>query len=258
MTGKLLVAGGYGVVGRRIASLLAAHYPGRVVIGGRRPDAAQAAALAIGFGTQFRHIDVNRRDSVIAALDGVEVVVSCVDQLEPHLLRACAQNGLAYTDITPQLAFRSDIEDVDAQARQSGARILMGAGIAPRIMRKRDGGLMASLKRLSSGTDVFGIIVTAGGTAGSASLEVTGRHQADARASNAAEFCRALWDGCVQRAGVSFAEQVIDPQAFFDAIGRSGLRTQLVEGDDTTYPFDDAGRSIDDLQREEQHHVANS
>ena len=31
----ILIVGGYGVVGRRIATELAADYPGRVVIGGR-------------------------------------------------------------------------------------------------------------------------------------------------------------------------------------------------------------------------------
>src|SRR5262245_16122748 len=330
MTGRLLIAGGYGVVGRRIASLLAPHYPGRVVIGGRRVDVARREAARIDFGTQARDLDVNSHDSVAAALDGMDVVVSCVDQLEPHLLLLCAQNGLAYTDITPHLAFRSDIENVDTQARQSGARILMGAGMAPGIanvmaawlahhvesvqaiettvllsigdeygaastefltetltrpfrlfdrgkyrtvwpfteptqvafsapigtrtaylfpssdvvsypntlgvssaigryalnpnwiggmasalvryrlvrflrggMRKRDGGLMASLKRLSAGTHVFGIILTARGTAGSVSLELTGRHQADATASSGAELRRALAHDRVQPAGVS-------------------------------------------------------
>jgi uncharacterized protein YbjT (DUF2867 family) len=45
MTGDLLIVGGYGVVGRRIAALLAPDFPGRVVITGRKLDSAQSHIL---------------------------------------------------------------------------------------------------------------------------------------------------------------------------------------------------------------------
>jgi saccharopine dehydrogenase-like NADP-dependent oxidoreductase len=56
-----------------------------------------------------------------------------VDQREPFLVQACARRGLGYTDITPHLVFRNDIETLDHQARQSGACLLLGAGLAPGI-----------------------------------------------------------------------------------------------------------------------------
>ena len=133
MNGDLLIVGGYGVVGRRVAALLAPDYPGRVVIAGRRLDRADSTCSEIGSGAKARRVDVDSRDSVETALDGIEVVLSCVDQREPYLVQACARNGLAYTDITPHLVFRSDIEALDHEARQSGARLLLGAGIAPGI-----------------------------------------------------------------------------------------------------------------------------
>ena len=365
MPGSLLIVGGYGVVGRRVAALLAPDYPGCVVVAGRRLKAAQAAASAIGFGAQARYIDVNSRDSVAQALQGVAVVVSCADQRESHLLNACADGGLAYTDITPHLAFRNDVDAIDHQADRSGAHILFGAGIAPGIAnmmatwlvrhlgavhsiettvllsvgdeygasstsfltetltrpfriwdsgiyrtvmpftepkrvsfsapigtrmaylfpssdvvsyprtlgvtsaigryalnpswlgsvisalvryrlvrflrdgtRTSNGDRVARVKRLLPVTDVFGLLVTASGPAGSASLELTGHHQADATAISAAEFARSLLDGRIQRPGVSFGEQVIDPQVFFGAIGRSGFRPRLLEGSLTTHPFD--------------------
>ena len=353
MMGKLLIAGGYGVVGRRMAALLAPMFPERIVIAGRRLDAAQAAASAIGFGARGRVLDVNDRESVRAALAGVDVVASCVDQREPHLVQVCARNGLAYTDITPHLAFRDDIEAIDTLARQSGARILFGAGIAPGIanvmaarlvrdmgtaraidttvllsigdeygagssgfltdtlirpFRILEGGalrtvapfteprrvrfsppvgarlaylfpssdvvsyptslgvttavgryaldpkwlgplvstlvrsgilrflrgrlhrqnqLISSLKRFSGACDLFGVLVTVTGEMSQASMELTGHHQADATAASAAEFCRALYDGRVNRTGVSFSEQVIDPDDFFDRLRTYGFESRL-------------------------------
>jgi saccharopine dehydrogenase-like NADP-dependent oxidoreductase len=59
--------------------------------------------------------------------------VSCIDQREPHLLRAAIEHGLAYTDITPHLMQRRPTQEMKAEAVRTGARILPGAGLAPGI-----------------------------------------------------------------------------------------------------------------------------
>jgi saccharopine dehydrogenase (NAD+, L-lysine forming) len=76
----ILVVGGYGVVGRRIATELAADYPGRVVIGGRNPARANDVARAIGHGARGCKIDIVVPPSIAAALEGVAVVISCIDR----------------------------------------------------------------------------------------------------------------------------------------------------------------------------------
>jgi len=48
-----------------------------------------------------RRVDVGEPGSVEAALGSVGVVMSCIDQPEPHLLSASIARGLAYTDIAP-------------------------------------------------------------------------------------------------------------------------------------------------------------
>ena len=300
-------------------------------------------------------MDVDIRESVEAALDGVEVVVSCVDQREPFLVQACARRGLGYTDITPHLVFRNDIETLDHHARQSGARLLLGAGLAPGIanmmaawlirhvgpaegihttvllsigdeygaastrflletmtrpfgildagttrtvspftepvpvvfplpigtrtaylfpssdvvsypktlgvttaigryalcpnwlgpvvsslvryqlvrflkdrLDARKGGAFNWLKRLSTGSDVFALNVTATTPTWTASLNLVGRHQADATAASAAAFVRFLSDEQAHRTGVTFSEEVIDPDGFFEKLAPHGLRPTFV------------------------------
>src|SRR5919112_3177418 len=129
----LLITGGYGTVGRRVAADLAPDYPGRLVVAGRNAAKAGQLAAEIGYGVRGRRIDVGDPASVEAALGGVGVVMSCIDQPEPHLLRAAIARGLSYTDIAPHLMTRRPTEGMKAEAASTGARVILGAGLAPGI-----------------------------------------------------------------------------------------------------------------------------
>src|SRR6266567_2673508 len=100
----ILIVGGYGVVGRRIAAELAPDYPERVVVAGRNPAQADKVAAAIGHGARGRVIDTAAPSSIAAALEEMAIVISCVDLPDRALLWAAIERGLRYTDITPRLA----------------------------------------------------------------------------------------------------------------------------------------------------------
>src|SRR5829696_3187550 len=89
----LLITGGYGTVGRRVAADLAPDYPGRLVVAGRSAAKAAQLAAGIGYGARARRIDVGDRASIEAALGSVGLVMNCIDQPEPHLLRAAITRG---------------------------------------------------------------------------------------------------------------------------------------------------------------------
>jgi len=130
----ILIAGGYGVVGQRIAAELASDYP--VIVAGRHLEQANATAAAIGHGARGRAIDVTMAASIATALEGVATVVSCIDQPMRGLLHAAIERGLRYTDITPhlmELGRGASYETIDAAARASGARVVLGTGIVPGI-----------------------------------------------------------------------------------------------------------------------------
>ncbi|MCC7383967.1 MAG: saccharopine dehydrogenase NADP-binding domain-containing protein [Deltaproteobacteria bacterium] len=129
----ILVVGGYGVVGRRIAAQLAPRFPDRVVIAGRDERRAELLCHEIGHGTRARRIDVDEEASIGPTLDGVGTVLTCVAQRELHLLRTSIARGVAYTDIAPRLAFWQGAAEMAAEARRTGARIVLGAGLSPGI-----------------------------------------------------------------------------------------------------------------------------
>ena len=76
----ILITGGYGTVGRRVAADLAPEYPGRLVVAGRSAEKAARLAAELGHGVRGRRVDVGEPASIEAALEGVGVVVSCIDQ----------------------------------------------------------------------------------------------------------------------------------------------------------------------------------
>jgi saccharopine dehydrogenase (NAD+, L-lysine-forming) len=122
---EILVVGGYGEVGRRLAMLLEETHPHRVIVGGRHPERAP--------GARARRIDVDDPASVEEALDGVSAVAVCVLPRKPHLLRACIRRGLAYTSIAPLWTPRSVVQTMREEATRTGARIVLAAGIEPGI-----------------------------------------------------------------------------------------------------------------------------
>jgi len=130
----ILIAGGYGVVGQRIAADLAPDY--QVIVAGRHIEHAKATAAAIGHGVRGRELDVTVEASIVAALQGVATVMSCIDQPRRGLLHAAIQRGLRYTDITPhlvELGRGAAYAEIGAAAQASGARVVLGTGIVPGI-----------------------------------------------------------------------------------------------------------------------------
>lgn len=122
---EILIVGGYGEVGGRIAAILRETHGGAVVVAGRNPERASDVAA--------RRIDVNEEGSIESALRGVGLVVACVRQREPRLLRAAVRLGIAYTSIAPPQMPPASIVPLHAEAQRTGARIVLGAGIEPGI-----------------------------------------------------------------------------------------------------------------------------
>jgi saccharopine dehydrogenase-like NADP-dependent oxidoreductase len=166
----ILIAGGYGVVGQRIAAELAPDH--QVFVAGRRLEQAKATAAAIGHGVRGREIDVTAEASIAAALEGITTVMSCIDQPRRRLLHAAIERGLRFTDITPhlvELGRGAAYEEIGAAARASGARVVLGTGIVPGISNV----IVRALADALGGADVIetSLVLSASDAAGPASFD---------------------------------------------------------------------------------------
>lgn len=97
---KILLAGGYGVVGAQVAEILRARHPEiDIVIGGRRLKEAEALAARLGGKTSAVQLDVAAAHP-LEGIDDIDAVGVFIHEVDDRLLHEAAGRGIAYMDIT--------------------------------------------------------------------------------------------------------------------------------------------------------------
>lgn len=129
--GDILIVGGYGAVGRVIAGRLVAQFPGQAVVAGRSYDKANALAQALGKKARPLQLDVFSAHETPEVLDGVALVVMCLDQPHTRFVEMCLQNGVSYVDVTASVDFLRRVEALDGVAKSGGGTAVLSVGLAP-------------------------------------------------------------------------------------------------------------------------------
>jgi lysine 6-dehydrogenase len=109
---------GAGIMGRAAAYFFQHHPEGpfRTMLVDRDEKILDSAIhfLENGNNIHFGHLDVNRSDSLIRALTGVRVCLSCVPYfLNPNIARACVQLGVSFVDLGGNPQVTDSILDLD-------------------------------------------------------------------------------------------------------------------------------------------------
>jgi hypothetical protein len=135
-TATVLVLGGTGIFGMRIAQALADTSGLRVVITGR--DAERGAATAAQMGAEFLACDLSQPGTLDAALERLRptLLVHCAGPFQGRgydVARACLAHGAHYLDLADGREFVSGIHVLDEQARDRGLVVGSGASSAPTI-----------------------------------------------------------------------------------------------------------------------------
>ncbi len=127
---RVVIVGGYGQVGRRLAAALQGSRT--VVIAGRRAEAAERAAAALGVLAAPAAVDARTGDGLAAAARPGDVVAnSAGDHRDARLLRCSIELGCHYTDLTADPLSIAAMLDLDAEATAAGISALPGIGLAP-------------------------------------------------------------------------------------------------------------------------------
>lgn len=125
----VLLVGGAGSVGQRIARIIAPALGERLWVGGR--DRARATTVADALGAQSRALDVSDPNTFKAALDGIGLVVMCLDTSDLTFAHACVTRGIHYIDITASMQVIERLQCLDDLAQTQGAAVLSSVGLAP-------------------------------------------------------------------------------------------------------------------------------
>ena len=133
----IVVFGATGFVGRLVAAYLAEQAPATVRIGLAGRSSARLAAVRDSLGPQAAQwplitADAADRESMTTLAASAHVVLTTVGPYARYGLppvRACAEAGTDYVDLTGEVLFvRDTLEHCAATARDSGARIVHSCG----------------------------------------------------------------------------------------------------------------------------------
>jgi len=131
-TGKILVVGGYGYVGRTISTILANQFPRRVIAAGRDIRKAEKLSQETSGKVLPLALDVFDPDANIEkVLEGVSLVIMCLDQTDTRIVERIIQNGVDYIDITASSGFLASLEKFDGPAKESGSSVILSVGLEP-------------------------------------------------------------------------------------------------------------------------------
>lgn len=133
--GPVLILGGYGNFGKRIAErLVASNVP--VIIAGRNLDKARDRARQLGERADAARIDVS--SGWTRQLDDLSpsVVVNCCGPyVAGHydVASTCLDNGLTYIDLADNRAFVNGFGQLDEAARKRGVTLITAASTVPTL-----------------------------------------------------------------------------------------------------------------------------
>lgn len=130
----VVLFGASGFVGKLVAQQLARHAPAgtRVALAGRTRSRVEAVRDQIGVDWAVVVADSAHASSMRALAESTGVVVSTVGPYARHglpLVKACAEAGTDYADLTGEVLFvRQSMAAAHVRAGQTGARIVHSCG----------------------------------------------------------------------------------------------------------------------------------
>lgn len=139
---RVLVIGGYGFFGQRLADRLARMAGVHLLIAGRNVDSARALATKLGQGGSSATVE-----GVMIDIDDAGFPARLAE-LRPHLVvhtsgpfqgqdyhvaEACIAAGAHYVDLADGRRFVCDITRLDAAARAAGVLVVSGASSVPAL-----------------------------------------------------------------------------------------------------------------------------
>jgi hypothetical protein len=147
---RVLILGGYGAVGARIATELRAE-GGTAIVAGRDPARAD------------RVVDLRAADtsSLIAAVSDVDVVVNAAGTEDPALVELVTRHGAAFIDITATTGYVAALERLDPPRP-----VLLSVGLAPGLTNL----IVAAVHAATPGPIDLAVVLGAGERHGAAGV----------------------------------------------------------------------------------------
>jgi saccharopine dehydrogenase-like NADP-dependent oxidoreductase len=131
---RILIAGGYGAVGREVVKLLTKKSGLHPIIGGR--DEIKAKSFAAQENCEWGVIDLDNRESITAGLRGIDIVVNCFlpsDDYHTDLAESAIELGIHYLDVSAFIGYSERIMKLNKAAKEKEVTTITALGAYPGI-----------------------------------------------------------------------------------------------------------------------------
>lgn len=165
--GNILIIGGYGEVGGKIAKLLLQNYPNRIWIAGRNIEKAKDFCVQHKNLVRPLQLDVSEKVHP-EQLENVALVIMCLEQKDTAFAQLCLNEGIIYIDITASYTFLKKLEALHSLAVQKHSTAIFSVGMAPgltNLMAMHAARQLSSLEKMH-----ISILLGAGDTHGTAAI----------------------------------------------------------------------------------------
>lgn len=136
MTQHVLILGGTGRIGSKIAADLLAHTEAQVTIAGRNPDVGIKLSQQLGDRCRFAPIDLNDRICLLDAISQSDLVIHCAGPFHHRnavVLKTCIDSGVNYLDVSDHPSFTCKAIALRAKAETAGITAIVNTGVFPGI-----------------------------------------------------------------------------------------------------------------------------
>jgi saccharopine dehydrogenase-like NADP-dependent oxidoreductase len=144
MTNQVLILGGSGRIGSKVAEDLIAHTSAEITIAGRNLVTGHAICQQLGDRARFKAIDLTAPSDLRAAISQSDLVVHCAGPFhyrDASVLQICIDEGVNYLDVSDHPSFTRKALAYRANAESADVTAVINTGIFPGIsnsMVRRD------------------------------------------------------------------------------------------------------------------------
>ncbi|MCP4022688.1 MAG: NAD(P)H-binding protein, partial [Desulfobacteraceae bacterium] len=131
---RVLIAGGYGAVGKEIVKLLAPKSGIMPVVGGRNDKKAES--LANQLNCEWIRIDLDNGESISKALKDIDIVINCYlpsNNYPVRLAKSAIEQQTHYLDVSAFNGFCRRVIRLNPLASEKGVTLITALGAYPGI-----------------------------------------------------------------------------------------------------------------------------
>ena len=128
---KILIIGGYGVVGSIVSRQLALRYPSKIIVAGRNKEKAENFLQKKGLNAKAIFLDVEKEKFDNVNFDEIHTVVNCVETMSVSIILECIQFNINYTEVGASFKVHKRFFEISDYINNTDCLVIPSVGLVP-------------------------------------------------------------------------------------------------------------------------------